>query len=170
MSADPIDTSDERFRSRRAALDANLFNRLFRLTHRSKRQAKRLLDAHGGVNVVEWRILIDLSEAGPLSVRELAELDGTDRSLVSRALPALRDAGLVRLSRDGEDARQVRVALTAKGRRRFERARGPMMARLAALDAAYTPDEKARFLDYLDRMEAVVRAPIERFEARAEDA
>lgn len=63
-----------------------------------------------------WRILIRLWEAEPRCQHELAALTSSDPGTTSRALRSMEAKGLVSRKRPKEDAREVRVMLTPKGR------------------------------------------------------
>jgi DNA-binding MarR family transcriptional regulator len=55
--------------------------------------------------------------AGPLSLGELARAEQVRPPTMSRTVKALEGAGLVRRERDAADARAIRLAATAKGRK-----------------------------------------------------
>src|SRR5687768_1801954 len=55
--------------------------------------------------------------AGPLSLGELARAEQVRPPTMSRIVKALEGAGLVRRERDAADARAIRLAATAKGRK-----------------------------------------------------
>jgi DNA-binding MarR family transcriptional regulator len=151
----------ERVRQRRVREEQNLFSRLPATYAASRAQALRLLQGAGGLSTVEWRTLWDLHEAGPMSIRDLAEIQRTDHSLLSRALPAMKRKGFVTMQRDSADGRQIIVDLAEAGRAAYEKAAPVMKKRRAALSAEFTPDEVAAFVALLDRYEAFLRSPIE---------
>lgn len=154
---------DERV-SRRLAREAmNLFSRLPAITAASRKQGQKLLQQVGGLSIVEWRTLWDLTEAGPLTVRQLSEIQRTDHSLLSRALPDMKRKGYVDMRRDEADGRQTIVALTDQGRSAFERAAPLMKKRREALRATFTPEEIATIVGYLDRLEVFLHRPFSDF-------
>ena len=73
-----------------------------------------------GIRVSEWRILAHLSQAGPVSVRELEKRVDMHKSRVSRAAGRLKEAGLITNSVNMHDRRLRDLQLTAKGRRLME--------------------------------------------------
>ena len=150
-----------RIRARRAREDRNVFSRLPPVYAASRKQGQHLLQAGGGLSIVEWRTLWDLHEAGPLTIRDLATIQRADHSLLSRALPEMRRKGLVSMERDAADGRQTIVALTDAGRAAYGRAAPVMARRRAALREAFSEDEIAAFIGYLDRLEAFLRSPVD---------
>lgn len=157
------DRKAERVALRKASQDGNLFGRLQAATMASRGQAQRLLQAAAGLSITEWRILWDLAEAGPLSLQDMASIQRTDHSLISRALPSMRDKGYVRTLRNSRDKRQSLVELTDAGRRAYEAAAPTMKRRREVLGAAFAPGEMKIFLAFLDRFDAYLETPIEEF-------
>ena len=101
----------------RAKLRRNLVSRLFRLGNAVQTQTQQLLALTSDLSVVQFRILLRLRQAGTQNVQGISELLGANRSLVSRALPDLRDQGWVTLIKSDEDKRQIFVRLTDAGQR-----------------------------------------------------
>ena len=134
--------------------DANLFLRLLAASTASSVQAQRLLKTSGELTITEWRILWDTAEAGPLSVQDIALIQRTDHSLISRALPGMREKGYITTKRSAEDKRHSLVYVTEAGLRAYERAAPVMKARRKALAAAFTADEMETFLGLISRFEA----------------
>ena len=99
----------------RAKLRRNLVSRLFRLGNAVQTQTQQLLALTSDLSVVQFRILLRLRQAGTQNVQGISELLGANRSLVSRALPDLRDQGWVTLIKSDEDKRQIFVRLTDAG-------------------------------------------------------
>lgn len=141
--------------------EQNLFSRLPATYAASRKQGQNILQIAGGLSIVEWRTLWDLSEAGPLTIRELAEIQRADHSLLSRALPDMRKKGLVTMNRDQEDGRQTIVDLTEAGRAAYKTAAPFMKRRRDALREVFTPDELVTFVEYIDRLEEFLRQPVE---------
>ena len=152
---------EERVRARKTREDTNLFSRLPAVYSASRTQGQRCLQHGGGLSIVEWRTLWDLAEAGPMTIRDLADVQRADHSLVSRALPEMRKKGYVAMHRDARDGRQTIVDLTEKGRAAYETAAPIMRRRREALRKQFTEEELLTFVGYLDRLEAFLQTPIE---------
>lgn len=158
---DTIDRDCDRIRDRQGREARNIFSRLPALYAASRRQGQRLLEQGGGLSILEWRTLWDLAEVGPATIGDLAAIQRADHSLLSRALPAMRRKGLVTTRRDPSDGRQSIVALTPAGRAAYGRAAPVMRRRRAALAEAFTEEEIGIFVGLLDRLEEVLRRPVD---------
>ncbi|WP_163025953.1 MarR family winged helix-turn-helix transcriptional regulator [Chachezhania antarctica] len=154
-----IDADQVRARMEREGL--NIFARLPAVYAASRTQSRKFLDLAGGLSVVEWRTLWDLVEAGPMTIRDLAAIQRADHSLLSRALPDMREKGFVAMQRSSRDARQTIVQITPKGRAAYDRAAPVMAHRRAALRDVFTEEEIRDFAGYLDRLEQFLRIPVE---------
>ncbi|RZO29856.1 MAG: MarR family transcriptional regulator [Rhodospirillaceae bacterium] len=143
----------------RAALRRNLVNRLFRLGNGVQAQSQQLLALVSDLSLVHFRILLRLSEAGTQNVQGLSELLGANRSLVSRALPDLRDKGLINLIKNETDKRQIFVSLTDEGNAIVEEHRDPIRARDQAMRSAFKPEEFEQLVEYFDRLDAITSVP-----------
>lgn len=156
----PVD--EPRIAARKARESHNIFSRLPAIYAASRMQGQKLLQMSAGLSIVEWRVLWDLSEAGPMTIRDLAEIQRADHSLLSRALPEMRRKGFVTMERDARDGRQTLVALAEAGRRAYAQADPVMSRRRAALAEQFSAEEVALFVGFLDRLDAFLRLPIEK--------
>ncbi|UWQ97340.1 winged helix DNA-binding protein [Rhodobacteraceae bacterium M385] len=154
-------TDEAKIGARKMREHTNIFARLSPLYAASRQQGQRLLQMGGGLSIVEWRTLWDLAEVGPMTIRDLAEVQRADHSLLSRALPEMRRKGYVTMTRDSRDGRQTIVTLTAEGRAAYDRAAPIMASRRAALREEFTEAEIQTFVDFLGRFEEFLRRPIE---------
>lgn len=86
----------------------------------------------------QYSVLVHL-DAGPLTLRDLADRERVSPPSMTRTVNALEDAGLVARAPHPTDGRQVLVDLTTTGRDLLARTRASrdtwMMRRLDALDA-----------------------------------
>jgi len=76
----------------------------------------RLLQAQSGLSVAEWRVLAQLSNVSPASVRQLAEQAWVDRAEVSRAAASLERRGIVERKDNPKDRRSPLLFCTERGR------------------------------------------------------
>ena len=151
----------ERIKARQDRENYNIFARLPAIYAASRGQGQQLLRKGGGLSIVEWRVLWDLAEVGPMTIRDLAMTQRADHSLLSRALPDMKRKGFVEMQRDTQDGRQTIVMLTAKGREAQKTAAPIMSRRRAALKDVFTAEEIEDFVGYLDRLETFLRQPID---------
>ena len=151
--------SPERIRNRRINQDHNVFSRLPAIYAASRSQGLQFLKVSGDLSIVEWRTLWDLAEGGPMTIRDLSLIQRTDPSLLSRALPGMREKGLITMERDASDKRQTVVELTNEGVRAYQSAAPIMAQRRAALRQSMTEDEIQTLLALLGRLEAFLNTP-----------
>lgn len=158
----------EHLSERKARERRNVFSRLPAVYAASRSQGQKLLQDAGGLSIVEWRTLWDLHDVGSMTIRDLAYLQRSDHSLLSRALPEMRLKGYVTMQQDPRDKRQMVVALAPEGRAAYLRAAPVMARRRQALREVFSEDEIDTFISYLDRLEAFLRQPTDTI--LAEDA
>jgi DNA-binding MarR family transcriptional regulator len=96
-----------------------------------------------------------------MTIKDLASMQRADPSLLSRALPEMRRKGFVTMRRSETDSRQTIVEVSQAGRAAYDRAAPVMARRRAALKEVYSEEELVEFVNYLDRLDMFLRAPIE---------
>lgn len=158
---DQLKTDEARIAARKSREDTNIFARLSSICAASRTQGQKLLQIGGGLSIMEWRVLWDLIEAGPMTIRDLAEIQRADHSLLSRALPKMRRKGFVTMARDPRDGRQTLVALAPEGAAAYRCAAPVMASRRAALREEFSEEEILTFVGFLDRLEGFLHRPTE---------
>jgi DNA-binding MarR family transcriptional regulator len=95
-----------------------------RAFHEARRMACELLEPHG-LTPPRYEVLRAMEDvdAPADTPGQLARKIGVSPSAMSRLLQALEREGFVVSAREPGDRRQVRLAITAEGRARFQRAR-----------------------------------------------
>jgi DNA-binding MarR family transcriptional regulator len=91
---------------------------------RADRVVTRYYDAMlrpSGLNVTQFTLLQALNEASEISQKQLAGLLEIDSTTLTRTLAPLRLKGWLR-SETGADRRELRLSLTAAGKREYKRA------------------------------------------------
>ena len=96
--------------------------------------------------------------AGPKTLGELATAERIKPPTMHRIVAGLKRAGLARIQSDGEDARKVRISVTAKGVRLLQEARARRIQVLAETLANLNADE----LDALNRAAEIIEATLRR--------
>ena len=115
--------------------------------------------ARGGpLTAKQARTLEQLDTVDPVMVTELAEYLGVTASTMSLNLKRLEGAGLVRRSRDPDDARVMNVVLTDLGAEARDRARSIDPQRVAALLDRLRPEERRGAAETLARLSDAARA------------
>jgi DNA-binding MarR family transcriptional regulator len=110
----------------REQLAARLRLAVTRLNRRLRAEADSGLTASGTA------ALATIGRRGPLPLGELAALEGVKPPSMTATMAILEAEGLIARTGDESDRRVSRVALTARGRQRLERARSRKTAYLAA--------------------------------------
>jgi len=94
---------------------------------RLERQAERSLErstACCGVTLVQCHTLVELDEAGPLNLSELAKRMELDKSTVSRTIDSLVGSSLVKRKEDPDNRRAVILRLTRSGKSQLGKIHG----------------------------------------------
>jgi DNA-binding MarR family transcriptional regulator len=100
-----------------------------------------------GFRAVFWLWLL-----GPLEQREVASLASASRASISSVLNTLQRDGFVRRRRDAADRRQVRVTLTATGRKLIEGAFKAHNEREREWVSVFTQKERKLLVELLSRL------------------
>ncbi len=104
----------------RFALDRHPFFWLTQVIGARDRELAQGLRGYG-LRVPEWRALAALYSTQGCTMSALAELATIDRTTLTRTVDRMQEAGWLARRADGADLRVTRLALTAAGRRMFER-------------------------------------------------
>jgi DNA-binding MarR family transcriptional regulator len=105
----------------------------------------------------QW-VLGTVDSRGPLGLRELAELERLNPTMLSRIVGKLTDAGLVRRLRDPDDRRAAHVEATPEGTQLNERRRHERSALFARRLAEIPPQDADTLLAALPAVEALAQA------------
>jgi DNA-binding MarR family transcriptional regulator len=109
--------------------------------------------ARHGVTADQFVVLAALARADAVTQRDLARRTASDPNTVRAMLLILESGGLVVRRRHRTDARARTVALSAKGRRVYDRLWATSEPVRAALEAALSPDDSESLLALLGRVE-----------------
>jgi DNA-binding MarR family transcriptional regulator len=99
--------------------------------------------AAGALTTTEVDILVAAERQGPIRLSDLASFAGLNPTMLSRLIPKLETAGLLRRLRDEGDRRVCRVAATPKGRRLLDRIRSERNDALSRRLGELDPSERA---------------------------
>ena len=100
--------------------------------------------------------LIEIADAGPLRLNDLATRIGTSAPTASRTVDTLDDLGLVARETDPADRRAVRIELTPAGRRLVDERKARAAAAFEPAVGALTGPDRKQLLDLLSRMTAAL--------------
>ena len=96
--------------------------------------------------------LIEIADAPPLRLNDLATRIGTSAPTASRAVDVLDELGLVARTPDPDDRRAVRIELTAAGRRLVDERKARASAAFEPGVAALTPADREKLLALLAKL------------------
>ena len=133
-------------------MDDSLFFKLVRIVNLTARPFNERVGRANRISLNEWRVMIVLASHPASAAQEVAFHTGLDKMSVSRAI-----AGLARMDRivrrdDPADKRRVLLALSARGKRVYEKIGVAGKARETALFAAIGAAERARFARTIDKL------------------
>lgn len=83
------------------------------------RRVDRRSSGEEGLTRTQFSLLSTVARHEEIGVREIAEIEGLNPTMLSRMLGKLEDAGLLARSPDPGDKRVVRARITDAGRERF---------------------------------------------------
>jgi DNA-binding MarR family transcriptional regulator len=92
---------------------------------------------------------------GPIGLADLAELEGLNKTMLSRMVTKLDNAGLVRRLTDPTDLRAVRLEATAPGKRAMTRIIKRRTETVTAIVAGLPEEDTAKLIAALPALEAL---------------
>jgi DNA-binding MarR family transcriptional regulator len=113
----------------------------------------RPTEAAGSLTATEVDVLVAAERRGPIRLSDLASFAGLNPTMLSRLIPKLETAGLVRRLGAEGDRRVCRVEATAKGYRLLERIRSERNDALSKRLAELSPEERETLLAALPVLE-----------------
>lgn len=123
---------------------------LYRAFH-AQRGALRPCLAEVGLGTGQPKLLGYLGQYGPSRQRQLADYFEIDPAAVCRMLDSLEKSGFVTRCGDGQDKRRDRIAITPAGQTAYDAWRCCCQTMEKQMLEGFTPEERARFADYLSR-------------------
>ncbi len=100
--------------------DADVLREIVRLLERKLGVLDDLESSCCGVTFTQCHAMVEIGRAEQISLNDLADLLGLDKSTMSRTINNLVQNDLVTRELDPKDRRYITIQLTAKGRRSFE--------------------------------------------------
>lgn len=114
--------------------------------------ARSLADAGEEVTLTQYRSLVVLASRGPQSLGALAEQLGVTPPTVSRMCDRLVRKQLILRRAEPSDRRQIRVALSARGRRLVDEVTGRRREEIARLLSSMSAEEQTSLATSLQRL------------------
>ena len=131
---------------------SELLDVLLLTTRAFRRQLRRVRPP---IEITQWALLKRIAE-GPSTMSALARHNATSLPTISKSVGMLVRRGWVERSADLSDRRQMRVRLTAGGRRLLGTIRGNSEEVIAGRVAALTQEERNRLMSSLTRLTEVL--------------
>lgn len=107
-------------------------------------------------SLAEARVLFELANRNRTTAREVGEVLGLDQGYLSRILAKFMRQGLIAKRRDGMDARQSNLSLTAAGRAAFAQLDQRSREETARLLEALSPSERRRLMGAVEAVEKLL--------------
>ena len=111
-----------------------------------------------GLHVTQFTLLQALNHVAEMSQKQLAELLEIDSTTLTRTLVPLRRKGWLR-STAGADRRELRLSLTAKGKREYQRVLPYWQSAQKGLEEALGKENWTHLVDATVRTAEVVLKP-----------
>jgi DNA-binding MarR family transcriptional regulator len=118
----------------------------------------RTYEALFGLSIPEWRLIAVIAETGGITQQAVGARTRMDKVTVSRAAIALVDRGLLDRRGNPEDRRSHLLDLTDAGRDLYAAVAPKALDLESRIFSQFAPEDVARFMDMLRRVEAVTRA------------
>jgi DNA-binding MarR family transcriptional regulator len=127
--------------------------RLNRLANVVSQQLAEIYRVRFGIDVPGWRILATLGPDKSQTAQSVAEATRMHKTRVSRAVAELNSMGLLTRIESPADRRELLLALTAKGRRLYQKLVPLALARERELLTCLSPPDLDAFVRGLRQLE-----------------
>ena len=131
---------------------AEILDQLSQLLRQLTRLAGGADDPGPALTATQRIALIEIGEAGPLRLNDLAARMGASAPTASRAVDTLDELGLVARATDPADRRAVQIELTPAGRQLVDERKARVGVAFAPAVAALPAAERQQLLALLARM------------------
>lgn len=103
-----------------------------------------------GVTIAQCHALVEIGRTQKISLIELAELLGLDKSTMSRTIKNLVDAGFVNRETDSENRRYISIQLTDKGTEVYKSIEDSMNGYYGSIYKSIPEDKRIQVLESLE--------------------
>lgn len=119
--------------------------------------------AEAGLNQSQWRVLAAIADKPGRTAAEVTAVTPMDKTIVSRAVSSLIDNGLIKKTPNQDDKRRASLAMSAKGRKRYEIIASKLnTTMIEAFEHGTQPHEFVKTLkEFSDRLD-VISSPKEK--------
>lgn len=141
-------------REPRLLLKTFLPYRLNVLASLTSKALARVYSERWGIGIPEWRVLVTLSDAGPMTQKAIGEHTHLDKTKISRAVASLEKRRLISRKINDDDKREAFLTLTEPGNSLFDEIAPLALAFNAKLAAALDPAQQRALDDVLTTLTA----------------
>ena len=100
-----------------------------------------------GINAFQCALIIEIGRKPEVSIKELAEITGVDKSSISRAIEELVQNVYVERTESQRDRRWVAIRLLPKGKQRFEAIESEMNLRFHSILNCIPNDKQIQVIE-----------------------
>lgn len=100
-----------------------------------------------GLNLSQWRVLAAVAEKPGRSAAEVTALTPMDKTIVSRAVSSLSEAGFIIKSTHAHDKRSSRLDVTLKGKQTYAQIAKQLNSVIEGFDSTITAQNFVRILE-----------------------
>lgn len=105
-----------------------------------------------GISIAEWRVMLTIESEPGVTAAEITNRWAIEKMAVNRAIQRLVDNEYVSRSKDPEDRRSYRLAMTAKGTKLYNKITPAADKRYNELQSAVSDEELAVMVTALQKM------------------
>ena len=127
--------------------------RLARLHAKLNAQASRILAAHAGITLTQWRLIALIGGKDEITLTEINRATQMDKGQLSRTIKGLLGNGMIASRSSLNDQRQQLLTLTEAGRGIYHETLPKMQARQRLLMDSLRPEEKTLIFSAIDKLE-----------------
>ena len=125
------------------------FRELFRQLERRLGLLDQIQSSCCGLTLSQCHALVEIGQASPLSLSDLSQRLGIDKSTTSRVVDTLVVGGMVERVPQPEDRRSVVLSLTTTGKENLSRIEGEMDRLFGIVLASIPVEKRAQVLETL---------------------
>ena len=119
------------------------------------RHTHSIVKTQADLNISQWRVLAAVADKPGRSAADVTHVTPMDKTIVSRAVSSLIEAGLIKKTRTETDKRRLSLEMTPAGQTAYEKiaARLNDTLRPALIDA----NQNAQFIDTIKKFSAKMK-------------
>lgn len=85
------------------------------------RHTHSVVKTEANLNISQWRVLAAVADKPGRTAADVTNITPMDKTIVSRAVSSLIDAGLIKKTRTKTDKRRLSLEMTPKGKKKYEK-------------------------------------------------